>query len=179
MNKITEFYESNHLLLFTILIIATVLTIFKNSWKIKKLISKDGEMKDRIAEFETTKNDKISKSIKIGSIVTLKYIFTGEEITLQIVENQSGKMDNQSEIRRISSLLPLAVSLIDKEVGDIFKFKLNITDEKEIYVEVIDIGVDFQQDSEEVIDENEVFHTEIMSETPNYNIKSNEFGHFL
>jgi hypothetical protein len=102
---------------------------------------------------------------------------TGEEITLQIVENQSGKMDNQSEIIRINSILPLAVSLLDKEVGDIVKFKLNTTDEKEIYVEVLNIGVNFQQDYEEVMDESEAFHSEIISETLNDNIKSNEFGH--
>ena len=39
MNRIAEFYESNHLLIFTFLIVVTILTIYNKNQKFKKLIS--------------------------------------------------------------------------------------------------------------------------------------------
>ena len=118
MNGIGEFYQSNHLSVLITVVILFGIYILKLKTKILDYISKQDEYNN--------------KKIRIGSIVKLKYILTGEVVTLQISEYQSGVIENQSKIRRINSKMPLAVSLLDKEVGDLVKFKVNISDENEV-----------------------------------------------
>jgi hypothetical protein len=148
MIRLVEYYETNHLLVLAIVIFVALIIIIKKNQQIKKLIC-------RIEEFETIRIENISKTIKIGSLVRLRYILTGEVITLLISENQSGKINNQSEIIRINSKMPLAIGLLNKHEGSTIKFKKNKLDEKEIYVIVLDVNNGFNSETEIVIIEND------------------------
>lgn len=94
--------------------------------------------------------------IRIGSIVRLKYISTDEIILILISEYQSGKIENQPGINVLYYKKPLAVALLNKEVGDRVEFKLNDLDENEVKVEVLAINNEFVDDFEEEIITNEV-----------------------
>lgn len=168
MNRIVEFYESYHFYVLALVIIATLIIIIGKNRQIKELLSKVDELKVklskskvRIAEEEIIRIEKIIKSIKVGSLVKLKYVLTGEIITIVISEYQSGLIENQSEIKRINSKMPLAVALLNKEVGDIVKFKLNKSDEKEVYLEVLNVGVENKQATKEVVVEEEIINNEL------------------
>ena len=162
MNGIGEFYQSNHLSVLITVVILFGIYILKLKTKILDYISKQDEYNN--------------KKIRIGSIVKLKYILTGEVVTLQISEYQSGVIENQSKIRRINSKMPLAVSLLDKEVGDIVKFKVNISDENEVYVEVLKFGFEIEQQTEEVIVEVDTSKIKNESEISNDEIQPTEFS---
>ena len=168
MNRIVEFYESYHFYVLALVIIATLIIIIGKNRQIKELLSKVDELKVKlskskvkIAEEEIIRIEKIIKSIKVGSLVKLKYVLTGEIITIVISEYQSGVIENQTEIKRINAKMPLAVSLLNKEVGDIVKFKLNNSDEKEVYLEVLNVGV-----------ENKLATKEVVVERDNKNLKN-------
>ena len=154
MNRIAEFYESNHLLIFTFLIVVTILTIYNKNQKFKKLISIAAEMKVKITEFEAIRIKQISKTIKLGSLVRLKYVLTGEIINILISENENIKFKNNSDIIRINIKTPLAIALLDMQEGDTIKFKKNLLDEVEVYVVILDVNNGFNSNTENVILEN-------------------------
>jgi len=158
MNRIVEFYESYHFYVMALVIIVTIIITIGKNQQIKELLSKVVELKVKLSESkvkiteeEIIKIEKNAKSIKVGSLVRLKYILTGETITILISEYQFGDIENQSEFKRINFKMPLAVSLLNKEVGDIVKFKLKVSDENEVYVEVLKVGVENKQETKEVI----------------------------
>jgi hypothetical protein len=154
MNRISEFYESNHFLIFTFLIVVTILTIYNKNEQIKKLISKVAEMKVKITEFEAIRIKQISKTIKLGSLVRLKYVLTGEIINILISENENIKFKNNTDIIRVNAKLPLAVALLSKHEGSKVKFKKSLTDEQEVYVIVLDVNNGFNSETETAIIEN-------------------------
>jgi hypothetical protein len=87
--------------------------------------------------------------IETYSIVKLKYILTGEIITCDFAKNKSNIYKKPSRnIRRIYFDNPLVVALFGKEAGDIIKYKENEIDDKDIYVEVININNTFFTDEE-------------------------------
>jgi transcription elongation GreA/GreB family factor len=98
----------------------------------------------------------VSKRIRIGSTVQLKYISTNEIISILISKYQAGKIENKPEIKWLYCKNPLAVALLNKEAGDRVEFKLNDLDENEVKVEVLAINNDFVDDFEEEIINNEV-----------------------
>jgi hypothetical protein len=130
MNRIVEFYEANHLLVLIVLIVVFGIYIQYTKHKNRYIVSSENE----INEDEEVDDNKIS----IGSIIKLKYILTGEVVTLQISENQSNK--NKTEIRRLHYKMPLAVSLLGKETDDIVKFKISELDNNEVFVEVLNVN---------------------------------------
>lgn len=177
MNRIAEFYESNHLLIFTFLIVVTILTIYNKNQQIKKLISKAAEMKVKITEFEAIRIKQISKTIKLGSLVRLKYVLTGEIINILISENENIKFKNNSDIIRINIKTPLAIALLDMQEGDTIKFKKNLLDEVEVYVVILDVNNGFNSNTENVILENNDLERIIDSEYLEKNVepsKNNE-----
>ncbi len=131
MNRIVDFYESNHLLILMILIV--VFALYIKSIKKNNHFSKT----ENIIEDE---NDDFDKLIKTGSEVKLNYILTGEIITLVISQNQSKKYKNKSEIRRLYFKSTLAEALNDKKAGDIIKFKVDELKEEYTYVEILDVN---------------------------------------
>lgn len=131
MNRIVDFYESNHLLILMILIV--VFALYIKSIKKNNPFSKT----ENIIEDE---NDDFDKLIKTGSEVKLNYILTGEIITLVISQNQSKKYKNKSEIRRLYFKSTLAEALNDKKAGDIIKFKVDELKEEYTYVEILDVN---------------------------------------
>jgi transcription elongation GreA/GreB family factor len=151
MNRIEVFYESNHLMVFIFFMIVTILIIYNKNTKIKELISQVGEIKIKISEFESIKIEKISKAIKLGSLVRLKYVLTGEIINILITENESNKFKNDSNIFKINIKTPLAIALIGMEEGNTIKFKKSQLDEIEVYVLILDVNNGFNSNTELVI----------------------------
>jgi hypothetical protein len=154
MNRIVDFYESNHLLIFAFFIIVTIVVIYNNNNKIKELIIQVGKMKLKISEFETIKFERISKTIKIGSLVRLKYVLTGEIRNIIISENENNKLKNNSDIIRINYKSPLGIALLNMQESDIIKFKKSQLAEEEIYVVILDVNNGFDTNAEIVIIEN-------------------------
>ena len=153
MIKISELYESNHLLILIIVIIAFSVYI--------KLSKK----RNQNIEFSENENswleEELIEKISTGSIVQLKYIVTGEVVTLQVSENQSMKYKNKSEIRRLHYKMPLAIDLMEKSAGELMKFKLNETDVNYIYVEILNVN-------------NNLFTDEYIEEIKNIELKTNQ-----
>jgi transcription elongation GreA/GreB family factor len=172
MNRIAEFYESNHLFIFTILFVAALLIIFNKNQQIKKLISKVAEMKVKITEIEAIRIKQISKTIKLGSLVRLKYVLTGEIINILISENENIKFKNNSDINRINVKTPLAIALLDMEEGDTIKFKKNLLDDVEVFVLILDVNNGFNSNTETVIFENNDIETNINFENLKKNLES-------
>ena len=154
MNRIAEFYESNHLFILTILFVAALLIIFNKNQQIKKLISKVAEMKVKITKLEAIRIKQISKTIKLGSLVRLKYVLTGEIINILISENENIKFKNNSDINRINVKTPLAIALLGMEEGDTIKLKKNLLDEVEVFVLILGVNNGFNSNTETVIVEN-------------------------
>jgi len=96
------------------------------------------------------------EKIRIGSIVRLKFISTNKIILILISKYKSGKIENQPEIQRLYYKNPLAVALLNKEVGGKVVFRLNELDENEVKVEVLAINNEFVEGFEEEIINNEV-----------------------
>jgi hypothetical protein len=141
MNRIAEFYESNHLLVLTIIIFLFGIYILLMNKRNHYTLSSKSEIEDE--------EEKVNNKISTGSIFKVKYILTGEVITHQIIENKSSKPKNKSEIIRINFKDPLAVSIFDKEIGDIIKLH-----ENEIYLEVLDVDNSFFSEEEREFFEN-------------------------
>ena len=164
MNRIVDFYESNHLSIFAFFIIVAIVVIYNKNNKIKELISQVGKMKFKISDFETIKFERISKTIKIGSLVRLKYVLTGEIRNIIISENENNKLKNNSDIIRINYKSPLGIALMNMQESDIIKFKKSQLDEEEIYVVILDVNNGFDTNTEIVIIENNDFETQKNSE---------------
>ena len=165
MNRIAEFYESNHLTVLLIVVIVFVLYIL--SIKNRNIVTmniENEDIKDKIQIFD--------RKIETYSIVKLKYILTGEVVTCDFAKNKYNKYKKPSRnIKRIYFDNPLAVALFDKEAGDIIKYKENELDEKDIYVEVLNVNNNFFTDEElEVFTRN---NSEIINglENLNYEVK--------
>jgi len=181
MFSIAEFYESNHLLILIFLIVFTILIIYKKNQKIKELIINVAEMNFKIAEFEAIRTNQISKTIKLGSLVRLKYVLTGEIINISISENENIKFKNNTDIIRINFKSPLAIALLGKQEGDKIKFKKNLLDEVEVYVMILDVNNGFNSNTENVIFENNDLETIIDLEYIENNVqpsKNNETKKF-
>lgn len=142
MDKLLELYEANHLLVLLIVTIGFILYI--NSIKSKKnnLLPFQGKRKHDF--------DALKPKIEIGSKLELKYILTNEIIEIEICEGVNKIRNN---VRFVNHQMPLAVSLLNRTLGDIVKFKRKINDENFIYVEVLRIG-DYV--NEEKISDNEI-----------------------
>lgn len=168
MNRISELYESNHFLILVITTIAFSIYI--------KLLKK----RNQNIEFSENENSRLEEvfieKISTGSIVRLKYILTGEVVTLQISENQSLKYKNKSEIRRLHYKMPLAIALMEKSAGELIKFKLNETDENYIYVEILNVNNNLFTDEEieeiKEIKENELIITKKIEDNIDNKMKS-------
>lgn len=171
MNRIVDFYESNHLMIFAFFIIVAIVVIYNKNNKIKELISQVGKMKFKISEFETIKFERISKTIKIGSLVRLKYVLTGEIRNIIISENENNKLKNNSDIIKINYKSPLGMALMNMQESDIIKFKISQLDEVEIYVVILDVNNGFNTNTEIVIIENNDLETNIESEYLNDNVE--------
>lgn len=152
MNRIVDIYESNHLLILVILVILLgvyIKSIKKNNYfsKIENVIEDD--------------SDDFDKLINTDSEVKLKYILSGEIITLKISENQSNKYKNKSETRRLYFQLPLAEALTDRKAGDIIKFKVDELKEEYTYIEILDVN-------NEIFTKEEIESFKAMTETEEF-----------
>lgn len=146
MNRIAEFYESNHLLIFIVLIISFGIYIKYTQYRNRYIVS---------SENKTVEEEEIEdKKITTWSTIELKYILTSEVVNFRISENQSNKYKNKLEIRRLHYKNPLAVSLLEKTTGDIIKYKIDELDENYIYVEVLNVNNNLFTDEEIAMYEN-------------------------
>lgn len=163
MNRIAEFYESNHLTVLLIVVIVFVLYIL--SIKNRNIVTmniENEDIKDKIQIFD--------RKIETYSIVKLKYILTGEVVTCDFAKNKYNKYKKPSRnIKRIYFDNPLAVALFDKETGDIIRYRENEIDEKDIYVEVLSVNNNFFTDEE--IESFTKDNSEIMNSLENLNDK--------
>ena len=161
MNRIAEFYESNHLTVLLIVVIVFVLYIL--SIKNRNIVTmniENEDIKDKTQIFD--------RKIETYSIVKLKYILTGEVVTCDFAKNKYNKYKKPSRnIKRIYFDNPLAVALFDKETGDIIRYRENEIDEKDIYVEVLNVNNNFFTDEE--IESFTKDNSEIMNSLENLN----------
>jgi hypothetical protein len=136
MNRISELYETNHLVILILLLIGFIVYIInlKSKQTLDKLkIEKDtGESKIEVVEHTNT------KKIDIGSYVLIKNIIEDREVSIRISENSTNKT-NQG-ISNVFYKMPLAHALINKEKGDIVKFKKEDSGTKYNYIEVLNVG---------------------------------------
>lgn len=153
MEKLIEFYEANHLLVLLIVTIGFILYI--NSIKSKK------------HHF-----DALKPKIEIGSKLELKYILTNEIIEIEICEGVNKIRNN---VHFVNHQMPLAVSLLNRTLGDIVKFKRKINDENFIYVEVLRIG---NYVNEEKISDNEIEEDVELNENENIQYLVYNFSRF-
>jgi len=136
MNRIVDFYESNHLTVLAIVVIVLGFYILSIKNRIRNIDKMNSKNEDNEDNFEI-----LDRKIESHSIVTLKYILTGKVVTCDFTENKSKKyIIPRPNIKRIYFDNPLAVALFDKETGDIIKYKENEIDEKDIYVEVLKVN---------------------------------------
>ncbi len=141
MNRIVDFYESNHLFILIIVIIAFCFYIFSMKNKVRSIVTMDSNNEENQEIFDI--------KIETYSIVKLKYILTGEVITCDFARNKSNIYKKPSRnIKRIYFDNPLAVAIFGKEAGDIIKYKENEIDDKDIYVEVINVNNTFFTEEE-------------------------------
>lgn len=144
MNRVVELYEANHLMVLVIVFVGFVIYINAMKNKFHKSLFVQNEVEDE---------DEIGASaprIYIGSRVIIKYILTDDIVEIEICDTQNRRENN---VVFVNHHMPLATSLLNKEVGDIIKFKKNTTDKNYIYVEVIQIG---EYTKEEKIQESQV-----------------------
>jgi hypothetical protein len=141
MNGIVEFYQSNHLsvLITVVILFGIYISSIKN--RNQNIVTMNSENED--------KEEIVDLKIETWSIVTLKYILTGEVVTCDFAKNKSNKYKKPfRNIKRIYFDNPLAVALFDKETGDIIKYKENELDENYIYVEVLNVNNNLFTDEE-------------------------------
>jgi len=144
MNRIVDFYESNHLTVLAIVVIVLGFYILSIKNRIRNIDKMNSKNEDNEDNFEI-----LDRKIESHSIVTLKYILSGKVVTCDFTENKSKKyIIPRPNIKRIYFDNPLAVALFDKETGEIIKYKENEIDEKDIYVEVLKVNNTFFTDEE-------------------------------
>lgn len=105
------------------------LAFMDEPWGIKNLTSPTNpEPKLKVNERVTTLNTKNniqpqphSNLINAHSKVKVKYINNGKDLTVQLIENTSTKIDKSNGIQKVSNQSPLAISLIGKSVGETVK----------------------------------------------------------
>jgi hypothetical protein len=134
-------------------------------------------MKSKITDYDAISIKKISKTIKLGSLIRLKYVLTGEIINILISENENLHFKNNSDVNRINIKTPLAIALLNRQEGDTIKFKKNLLDDVEVFVLILDVNNGFNSNTENVILENNDLETIIDSEYLKNNIepsKNNE-----
>jgi superfamily I DNA and/or RNA helicase/very-short-patch-repair endonuclease len=91
----------------------------------------------RSTEATITKNAELKKDhVKMDSIVLLKYMNNGKNITVQLTANDGVVRDSGNGIQKIHYKSPLAESLLGHTVGDIVKVG-NLDN----YVEILDIVI--------------------------------------
>ncbi len=136
MNRISELYETNHLAILILMLIGFIVYIInmKSKQRLDNLkIEKDtGESKIEVVEHTNT------KKIDIGSYFLIKNIIEDREVSIRISENSTNKT-NQG-ISNVFYKMPLAQVLINKEKGDIVKFKKEESGTKYNYIEVLNVG---------------------------------------
>jgi hypothetical protein len=134
MNVVLEFYEANHFLV--LLIVTAGFLLYVNFLKSKKKI---------IFSFKP--------KIDIGSKIEIKYILTNTVVEIEIYEGINKMVNN---VHFVNHHMPMAVSLLNKSLGDIVKFKKKINDENFIYIEVLKIGdysaKEYQDGKERIVD---------------------------
>lgn len=148
MNRVVELYEANHLMVLVIVFVGFVIYINAIKNKFRKSLIVQNKVED-----EDENEDEIVASaprIYIGSRVIIKYILTDDIVEIEICDTQNRRENN---VVFVNHHMPLATSLLNKEVGDIIKFKKNTTDKNYIYVEVHQIG---EYTKEEKIQESQV-----------------------
>ena len=117
MNRIAEFYESNHLLVLLVVLFIFGIYVLSTKNRIRNIVTMKSENEDKEDKIEI-----FDLKIETYSIVKLKYILTGEVVTCDFAKNKSNKYKKPSRnIKRIYIDNPLAVALFDKETGDIIK----------------------------------------------------------
>jgi hypothetical protein len=135
MNRVVELYEANHLMVLVIVFIGFIIYISAMKNKFHKSLFVQNEVDD-----EDENEDEIGASaprIYMGSRVIIKYILTDDIVEIEICDTQN-RIENN--VVFVNHHMPLATSLLNKEVGDIIKFKKNTKDKNFIYVEVLQIG---------------------------------------
>jgi hypothetical protein len=170
MKRAVELYEANHLMVLIIVFIGFLIYINAIKNKFRKNLIVQNKVED-----EVQNEDEIVASaprIYIGSRVIIKYILTDEIVEIEICDTQN-RIENN--VVFVNHHMPLATSLLNKEVGDIIKFKKNTKDKNYIYVEVHQIG---DYITEEVIPESQV-EDEIDLNTANksINMKFKEYSY--
>lgn len=170
MNRVVELYEANHLMVLVIVFVGFIIYINAIKNKFRKSLIVQNKVED-----EDENEDEIVVSapkIYIGSRVIIKYILTDDIVEIEICDTQNRRENN---VVFVNHHMPLATSLLNKEVGDIIKFKKNITDKNYIYVEVHQIG---EYTKEEKIQESQV-EDEMNLKTENklVNMKFKEYSY--
>jgi len=172
MNRVVELYEANHLifLLLVIFIFGVYILSMKN--KIRNIIAMCTQNEDKEDKF-----DIIDRKITNHSIVKLKFILTGELLTCDFTKDKSKKyIKPRPNIKRFYFDNPLTIALFDKEVGDIIKYKVNEFDEKDIYVEVLNVNNTSFTDEENEFYRKDKSEKNNDMEKPNNEVKSIKRG---
>ncbi len=84
-------------------------------------VEKDNEKIKAIEKVATVQSKMFSDEVKLNSIVKVKYVNNGKDITIQLVTTEHNKNDKLDEIQLVYYKSPLAYSLIGHIVGDIVK----------------------------------------------------------
>ena len=161
MNRVVELYEANHLMVLIIVFIGFIIYVSSMKNKFHKSLFVQNEV-----EVVDENEDEIGASaprIYIGIRVFIKYILTDEIVEIEICDTQNRRENN---VVFVNHHMPLATSLLNKEVGDIIKFKKNTTDKNYIYVEVHQIG-DYGNEEEihNPVEENNILANSINRDT--------------
>jgi len=152
MNNLIEFYNNHHFLFLLSVIVFFIIYISKYS------------KKEYVTIPITNSEDYIDDTkIKNGSVVKIKYILTNHIITIKIVDGTKSDLIGEAEIKRINKKNPLAISLINKQIGDIVKFKIEENSPEFNYVEILDIDFIYVEDNIKINHEMDVNQININS----------------
>lgn len=170
MNRVVELYEANHLMVLVAVFVGFIIYISAMKNKFHKSLFVQNEVKD-----EDDNDDEIDESehrIYIGSRVIIKYILTDDIVEIEICDTQNRRENN---VVFVNHHMPLATSLLNKKVGDITKFKKNSSDEKFIYIEVLQIGdyVNEEEITESQVDD----EMDLNTENKSVNMKFKEYSY--
>jgi very-short-patch-repair endonuclease len=84
-------------------------------------IEKDNKTIQAIERISESQLKTRSDEVKLNSIVQLKYVNNGKDITIQIVSTENTKNEKSGDVQKVYFKSPLANSLIGQVVGDIVK----------------------------------------------------------